>query len=521
MRSIGIGLVLALLFTVGSLSSLPVVGNQGSALAAISLVKALGSAQSKTPGVSIVSPTLGSGVAAGNSIVIAFAMDDALGALSATDSAGNAYAVNADVTNSNRIRTVIFSAHNVTALPAGAFITVIHPLVTARAFAATEFSGLATTSTLDRTSAATGQGTSASSGTTAATAQADELLIGAIGVEGASSETFAPGGSFSSLASSGTSGGSSGSNITINAAYRVVSATGSYAATGTLGSNRDWAAAIATFRMAAVPTATPTRTPTATATLTPTATSTPTVAATATSTATATAEASIATATSTPTATSTATPTDTAAPTSTQTPTQTTTNTPPPTATNTPLPTATSTPTQTPLQMLAPTDTAAPTATQESAATATVIPTAPPSQTPISTSVPTPTLYLPPTLFTTPPPRATPMLASAPIAPPSAPESAPAPSAPETRRSQEAAPASPAASKSSDGTSPASAQLLAGREPVAVFSVEGELLGYLESGESYTVITVEDGWALVVDDDPEWPMWVWLDPASDLILSEA
>src|SRR5207248_8222614 len=174
--------------------------------------------------------------------------DAAAGTVGASDSGGNAYSVSADVTNASHVRTVILAAHNVVGFPAGGMITVTHPSVAARALAAAEFSGLASSATLDRTSIATGSSASPSSGTTALTSQADELVIGAIGAEGPSSDTLTAGASFVSLASAGTSGNSAASNITIDGEFRVVSATGAYAASGTLGSSRDWAAAIVTFK---------------------------------------------------------------------------------------------------------------------------------------------------------------------------------------------------------------------------------------------------------------------------------
>src|SRR5207249_10693446 len=47
---------------------------------------------------------------------------------------------------------------------------------------------------------------------------------------------------------SSASNGNATSNVTMNAEYRIVSATGGYAANGTLGSSRQWAVGIATYR---------------------------------------------------------------------------------------------------------------------------------------------------------------------------------------------------------------------------------------------------------------------------------
>jgi hypothetical protein len=346
-----------------------------SASAAIGFVKAIGTAKSKTSGASLTLTVPAGGVAAGNSIIITFAMDDADGAVSAADSRGNAYAVDADANRvgvNDRVRTVILSAHNVTALQGGDTITLSHPSVTARAASAVEFSGLTGSGALDQTSTAVGNSTTPSSGSTSTTAQPDELLIGAIGVEGPLGDIFTPGTNYNALTRDGTTGGSGASNITIDPEYRIVSATGAYLANGTLGTGRRWAAAIATYKMSApTPTPSDTYTPTPTETFTPTDTYTPT-----------------ATETFTPTSTDTYTPT----PTETFTPTPTDTYTPTPTETFTPTPTDTYTPT--PTETFTPTDTYTPTPTETYTPTATD--TFAPTFTPTYTPSPTPADTLPP-----------------------------------------------------------------------------------------------------------------------------
>jgi hypothetical protein len=351
-----------------------------SASAAIGFVQNIGSNQSKTAGASITITVPAGGVAAGNSILITFAMDDTDGAVSATDSNGNVYAVDADANRvgvNDRVRTVILSAHNVAALAGGDTITISHPSATARAASAAEFSGLAPTGALDQTSTNVGWSTAPSSGATSATTQADELLIGAIGVEGPLGDTFTPGAGYTALTRAGTTGGFSTSNITIDPEYRIVSATGAYLANGTLGTSRRWAAAIATYKMGTpTPTPTDTFTPTATETETPTPTET---------------------FTPTPTETFTPTPTETFTPTPTETftPTPTETFTPTPTETFTPTPTETFTPTPTDTFTPTPTETFTPTPTE----TFTPTPTETFTPTPTETFTPTPTMTHTPTAF--------------------------------------------------------------------------------------------------------------------------
>src|SRR5207249_6906551 len=85
------------------------------------------------------------------------------------------------------------------ALGASDTITITHPLVTARAVSATEFSGLYTISRLDQMATNTGSGTSATSSATSTTLQWVELLIGAIGVQGGDDDSFAAGSGYTSL----------------------------------------------------------------------------------------------------------------------------------------------------------------------------------------------------------------------------------------------------------------------------------------------------------------------------------
>jgi hypothetical protein len=223
----------------------------GSADAAIQYVKNIGTQNSDQSGDTININVPAAGVAAGNSIIVTFAMDEDTGNVWCTDTQGNTYsgysgsgsASDVDVSSNNNVRTVIFSAHNVNALGFGDFITVNHPTITDRAVSAHEFSGLATSDTLDKTQSATGFAFDFSSNFTATTTVPNELLIGAFGAAG-------PGGEFSPETSPVWTGlqQSTSNSITINSEYLKVSVTGTYAATGTNSSKRRYAGAIATYK---------------------------------------------------------------------------------------------------------------------------------------------------------------------------------------------------------------------------------------------------------------------------------
>jgi len=103
----------------------------------------------------------------------------------------------------------------------------------------------------DQTANASGTGTTPSSGNTATTSQADELLLGFIATEGPSGDTGPTwAGSFTTGQRDGTTGGPATTNGTLAEGYRVVSATGAYAAAATGITSRAWTAAIVTFKAA-------------------------------------------------------------------------------------------------------------------------------------------------------------------------------------------------------------------------------------------------------------------------------
>ncbi len=223
--------------------------NPTPAHAAIASVAAIGTNTSKAADTSLAITVGAAGVAAGNSVIVAFAMDSATGTVSVADTQGNAYNLDADVNFTANVRTLIFSAHNITALVNTNTITVTYPSVTAKAVSAASFSGLALISTKDTSATATGSSTAPSAGPTAATEIANELVIGAIGVEGDTGDTFTVGTGYSNtnFTRAGTTGAGFASNITINPEYKTVSATGTQTA-GATSTNRDWATAVVTYR---------------------------------------------------------------------------------------------------------------------------------------------------------------------------------------------------------------------------------------------------------------------------------
>lgn len=113
--------------------------------------------------------------------------------------------------------------------------------------AVAEYSGIATASPLDKTAVdLNSAAASPDSGPTAATTQADELLVGGIALDAGSAVTWT--GSFTSRQSATNGGG----NRMVAFGDRIVSTTGAYDATAT-STTGDWIAAIATFKAASAP----------------------------------------------------------------------------------------------------------------------------------------------------------------------------------------------------------------------------------------------------------------------------
>jgi hypothetical protein len=317
----------------GLLAIAVAVGQPTTALAAITFIGNLGTAQGAA--VSVVNLPSVLTVPAGNSIVVSFAykhgVNTPLG-VTCSDAAGNAYTTHVQAAHgSENVIVGICSAHNIATLNAGQNITVTFSgNVTDVDVSAAAFSGLVSPGTVDLVAGNTGTSTAPTTLPAGPSAQASELLVGAIGT-GRIGVAFAPGtnGTANTCATSGTPSytplqpSAGGASVSLFPEYCIVSAVGSYVASGTIaapppGPADDWAAVMVSFRAAPntptpTPTSTPTSTPTptSTATPTPTSTATPTRTNTPTPTATSTAPTATATATTTATTTSTATATST------------------------------------------------------------------------------------------------------------------------------------------------------------------------------------------------------------------
>jgi hypothetical protein len=232
---------------------------------AISFAQILGSATVGQFANSATITNQGQAVTVGNTVFVQIAtvQFDPTQPVTVTDSGGNFYSQDVDVKSAaNNPRSLIFSTIATNALAAGGNITVSLAAAAGNAITAvtaTEFTGRLV---VDRTSGNTGTSTTPSSGAAAPTSTANELLLGGIAVDAINinnappSTSFTPGVGFTQLDSpTGTS--AINERIDLKTEFRIVSNIGAFQADGTIGSNRAWAAALATYKEVLPLTATP------------------------------------------------------------------------------------------------------------------------------------------------------------------------------------------------------------------------------------------------------------------------
>lgn len=214
-----------------------------SSMTAITLVQAT---SGQANGVASLSHKFASANTAGNLIIAFVRMSSTSQTVSVTDSVANVYTdAVAQVQSSDGHQTHIFYAKNIkggsNTVTAKFSSTNNHPWL-----AIFEYSGVSTTAPLDRTSSAQGSGTSVSSGTTAQTQAAGELLFSGLGLPSSSTVTMTPGSGYVLEQSDTTSPGSRAATE-----QGVVSSVGAFSATYSLSGGANWSAVLATFSAAA------------------------------------------------------------------------------------------------------------------------------------------------------------------------------------------------------------------------------------------------------------------------------
>lgn len=202
-------------------------------------VKNIGSASCGATSLSVSVPA--AGVAIDNTIILRLALrSTATGTVAASDTKGNAYAVDVDRTNGDQ-RTVILRARATTALASGNTIDVTFPTATASGVVAAEFTRIAATTPLD--AVATDIGTGKAPTVSVTTTNGSDLLVGSVTLATTATATQ-PTGWTALTAQSLTCGTTKVANV---GGYRIVDTTGSYAFAPTLSASGAWTAAAAAY----------------------------------------------------------------------------------------------------------------------------------------------------------------------------------------------------------------------------------------------------------------------------------
>src|SRR5437016_416547 len=249
------------------LTGLTIVGHSGWVFASRAnksgtYIQTLGKNASKTATSSLMITNHGIATVTGNTIVVAFAMDndatDQGGLVQCTDSVGNIYQTAIQKSGGGNpgtsVRTILFYCQNAVSIPALGTITIKHPAILSRVGIAAEFGGISTTP-LDQTASGNGTNLIPSSGITGTTTQAEEIVIGAIGFKGNSFHWKNTVDNID-IGNTGTVGGDP--NIGIELQYNLMTSTGTAICDGNItGTIIPWSAVVATFKAAGVSLGTP------------------------------------------------------------------------------------------------------------------------------------------------------------------------------------------------------------------------------------------------------------------------
>lgn len=206
--------------------------------------KASGSAAS---GTSITITVPAGGFTAGNHLIVAATNQDDTYDISSISAGGNTYTqlLRQQDTPVSFSTVIIGSIYLASGLSAASTITVTTATSVGGEVSVYEFSGLDSAGANDKSAAAViNFDTAYDSGSTATTAQADELLFG-INMLGGTSLSFTPGGSFTEIDEVAWF-----SSWKTQHQYQVVSATGAYNSTATASGDTKGIALIGTFKAA-------------------------------------------------------------------------------------------------------------------------------------------------------------------------------------------------------------------------------------------------------------------------------
>ena len=212
-------------------------------------VQTIGTATAQTSGTTLSITVPVGGVPIGHTLIVRTLSDFMNNGPTITDSRSNAYTRDRSAADAaSTIRLSIYSCAITTALLAGDTITITFATTsTTRVAVAGEFSAVLNPVIVDAQNGKVGTSTLPS--VSATTLHASDLLIGAVGVAGDSSDSYTndTANIWTSLTQVGTTGGTASANRTINSAYRSIPSTGTYTFAPTLGTSSIWIAFLVAY----------------------------------------------------------------------------------------------------------------------------------------------------------------------------------------------------------------------------------------------------------------------------------
>lgn len=184
-----------------------------------------------------------SAISGGDLIVVFISNHNNVAPTSVTDAASNTYTL-VNISNGTTVTGTIAYCANCSPLASGQSITATWASGRFASMIVHEFAGAAS-GAADKTATATGASASPSVGPTAATTQADELILGLFAYS--NPHTFAAGAGYTAL----TGVESTGTVRGVACEYKIVAATGAQTAAGTFNSSATYAGVIITIKQAA------------------------------------------------------------------------------------------------------------------------------------------------------------------------------------------------------------------------------------------------------------------------------
>jgi hypothetical protein len=216
------------------------------------LVKNIGSASAKVAGTTLTFTIPAGGVPIGHTLITRVFHDYTSGGPAMADARGNTYVRDRTAANTGTtIRGSLFSCRVTTALQTGDVITLtLSASVTARAASVDEFANVLLPITIDAQNGLAGA--SAAPTLPVTTTFANDLIIGMVGVEGDSSDSYGEDTlhQWTSLSRAGTTGGVADTNVTVNGVYRAAGSTGTYTYAPTLGTSSNWIEFLVAYKAA-------------------------------------------------------------------------------------------------------------------------------------------------------------------------------------------------------------------------------------------------------------------------------